>query len=199
MHGLFLHFINRVINPVVLLESEADINRFLATERDFEEKNEFYQTRYEPIGFYYQQMYKKTRVIALFHDKGEYSNELRLFQEAAQALAGRREDLRIGLVTDRALVKAYKAKYGPKWFDEYSLNTMVLQREPGNFAFYDFEQQNIDIRSWINKKSLNKNGDPITRETAFIANDIYQPIVYLYIDRNDPSAKADSKVALDAY
>ena len=48
-------------------------------------------------------MGKRVRVIAFFQDKKEYSNEYKLFKEAAQALS-KRDDLRVGLVTDKDLV-----------------------------------------------------------------------------------------------
>ena len=35
MKGMFLHFINRVINPVVLLKSEVDIDRFINSETEY--------------------------------------------------------------------------------------------------------------------------------------------------------------------
>jgi hypothetical protein len=117
MTGMFLHFINRVVNPLVTLKTEAEIDRFLDSEREYEEAGEFYKNKYEPIGEYYGRMGKRVRVIGFFHDKSEYKNELRMLTDAAQALAGKRDDLRVGLVTDKSLVKAYKARYGPKWFD----------------------------------------------------------------------------------
>jgi hypothetical protein len=71
------------------------------------------------------------RVIGLFYDKSEYKNELRLLKDAAQALAGTRDDLRVAIVTDKEVVKRCKEKFGVRWFDEHSMNTIVLEREPG--------------------------------------------------------------------
>lgn len=140
MLPMFLHFINRVINPVVTLKSQQEIDRFLDSEREYEEKSEFYKAGFEPIGQYYHSMGKRVRVIGFFHDKSEYKNELRLLKEAAQSLSGIRDDLRVGIVTDKALVKRYKESYGVKWFDEYSKNTIVLVREPGTYIYYDLEK-----------------------------------------------------------
>jgi hypothetical protein len=78
MRGLFLHFINRVLNPTIHLKSASDIDRFLDSDTEFKENNEFYKVKYEPIGPYWKEMSKHTRVIGFFHDKKEYKNELRL-------------------------------------------------------------------------------------------------------------------------
>jgi hypothetical protein len=140
MRGMFLGFINRVINPVVYLKTADDIERFLDSSQEFVEKNEFYKHNFEGIGDYYGRMGRRVRAIGFFHDKGEYKNEYRLLHEAAQKLAGKRDDLRVAVVTNQTLVKAYKVKYGHRWFDEFSVNTIVLQREPQVFAYYDLEK-----------------------------------------------------------
>ena len=129
MKGMLLHFINRVINPIVYLRTEQEIDAFLETEQEFDEKNEFYKNKYEGIGDYYYKMGKRVRVVGFFSDKSEYKNEIRLLTEAAQALSAKRDDLRVGLVTNATLVKKYKEKYGPKMFDEFSLNSIVLAKE----------------------------------------------------------------------
>ena len=38
-----------------------------------------------------------------------------------------------------------------------------------NYAFYDVEKDDEDITYWINKMSLKKQGDEISRESAIIA------------------------------
>lgn len=83
MRGMFLAFINRVLNPVITLKSAADIDRFLDTNIEFEEHTEFYKNKFEGIGDYYQRMTRHVRVIGFFNDKAEYKNEYRLLQEAA--------------------------------------------------------------------------------------------------------------------
>jgi len=129
MRGMLLHFINRVINPIVFLKTEQEIDAFLDTDKEYDEKNEFYKNKFEGIGDYYTKMGKRVRVIGFFSDKSEYKNEIRLLTEAAQALAGKRDDLRVGLVTNATLVRKYKERYGPKMFDEFSLNSIVLAKE----------------------------------------------------------------------
>ena len=90
-------------------------------------------------------------------------------------MSGKREDLRVGLVTNSTLVKIYKEKYGVKWFDQHSYNSIVLEREPGLFSFYDLTKESDDITFWINKISLSKNGDQINRESLQIAKSVNQP------------------------
>jgi hypothetical protein len=76
----------------------------------------------------------------------------------------------MGVVTNQTLVKIFKQKYGPRMFDEFALNSIVLTRDSGqNYAFYDVEKDDEDITYWINKMSLKKQGDEISRESAIIA------------------------------
>ena len=164
---MFLHFINRVLNPIVELKSESEVNLFLDMEQEWIENTDFYKNKYEKLGEKYQVLTKHTRVIAFFHDKKEYSNELKLFKKAAQALVGR-DDLRIGLVTKPELVKSIKTTYKVKFFDEYSLNSIVLEREKDTFFYYDVEQSSEDMGYWMNKMSLNKLGEEYTRESYYI-------------------------------
>ena len=86
MRGLFLNFINRVLNPIVSLKSENEINLFLDSDKEYEEENDFFKIKYEQIGDYYKNMGKRVRVIAFFSDKKEYANEFKLFKNAAQRL-----------------------------------------------------------------------------------------------------------------
>lgn len=76
-----------------------------------------------------------------------------------------REDLRIGLVTDPSLVKVFKAKYGPKFFDEYSLNSMIVKRDKNDYSSYNFEDNSEDMVFWINKYSLKKTGEDFNKDT----------------------------------
>lgn len=83
MRNTFLHFINRVLHPTVSLTSLEEIERFIDPEIEFEEGPLFYKNKYEPVGDYYSRMGKRVRVLGLFHDRKEYSNELRLLKQAS--------------------------------------------------------------------------------------------------------------------
>lgn len=80
---------------------------FLDSTKEFDEHSKFYPNKYEPIGDYYDRMEKHVRVIGFFHDKKEYSNEYKLFKEAAQSLV-KRDELRIAVVTNKTLCDKYK-------------------------------------------------------------------------------------------
>ena len=56
---------------------------FLDSDNEYPEENDIYRIKYEPIGDYYHRMGKRVRVIAFFNDKKEYSNDLKLFKNAA--------------------------------------------------------------------------------------------------------------------
>ncbi|CDW87719.1 UNKNOWN [Stylonychia lemnae] len=195
--NLFLHFINRVLYPVLNLKTTEQIDLFLDSAKEYVEHSKFYQNKYEPMGDFYYRMGKRVRVLALFNDKKEYSNEYKLFQKAAQSLV-RRDDLRIAVVTNKTLVQHYKQKFGVKWFDEYSLNTIVLEREPGVYHFYDIEKESDDIAYWINKMSLSKLGDELNRETEVISKMLNEAQGIMFINRGNANYGADSKVAKDA-
>ena len=200
MRGMLLHFINRVINPVVYLKTVNEVEAFFETETEYEEKNEFFKNKFEGIGDYYAKMGKRVRVVGFFSDRNEYKNEIRLLTEAAQALAGKRDDLRVGLVTNKTVVKVFKEKYGHRMFDEYSHNSIVLARD-NQFTYNDIEKESDNLQYWINKMSIKKTSDEINRETSVIVKALNQPVVYLYFNRQslNPSKRADSKVAYDLF
>ena len=67
-------------------------------------------------------------------------------------MSARRDDLRLGLVTDRKIIKKYKQKYGT-WFPEVSYTTMILKRYDGEIFTFDFlnESPMNALSFWINK------------------------------------------------
>jgi hypothetical protein len=44
-----------------------------------------------------------------------------------------------------------------------------LIKEKDNFVYYDLEKESLDIAHWINKASLDKKGELLTREAERIA------------------------------
>jgi hypothetical protein len=86
------------------------LETFLDVDNELFEENDFYQIKYEPQN-YYKQFGKRTRVVGFFRDKKEYTSEFKLFKQSAQELAVR-DDLRVGLVTNKDLIKVAKDKYG---------------------------------------------------------------------------------------
>jgi hypothetical protein len=103
-----LHFINKIINPVVTLTTDAEISQFLALENEFEEKTKFFEKKPVLLGEAYNERKAKTRVIAFVFDKADFNDELKNLRFAGKVSA-KREELRIGIVTDKKLIKKYKA------------------------------------------------------------------------------------------
>ena len=128
--GFFLHTLNRLLYPVVLLRSESGVNRFLQLDQEWQEDTPFYRKGYMPMGDYYGSMKKKTRVIALVSDKKEFRDELKQFEEAAGFLA-MRDDLRIAKLIKADKVMKLKKKYGNRWFGQHSSNSILLVQEDG--------------------------------------------------------------------
>jgi hypothetical protein len=53
----------------------------------------------------------KTRVVCFFYDKDEYKPEIKNLRESARYLS-LRDNLRIGIVDDKRIVKKLKLKHG---------------------------------------------------------------------------------------
>ena len=65
-------------------------------------------------------------MLVFLFDKEEYEAEYRVIRDASRLLS-QRLSVRVGLVTDRKLIRQYKAKWGNLWFsDEANLSTVVL-------------------------------------------------------------------------
>jgi hypothetical protein len=107
------------------------------------------------LGDAYRERKAKTRVIAFVYDKADFNDELKNLRSAGKVSA-KREELRIGMVTDKKLIKKYKAQYGTLWFPEGAYSTVVLKRYDGKTFSHDLLQGNppIGFIFWINKKSL---------------------------------------------
>ena len=83
MKPLFIHFINRVANPLLKLKTEEDVERFLDVTQEFREETEFYKNRYEEFGSYYHRMGKHTRIVAFISEPKEFKVEHKLVKEIA--------------------------------------------------------------------------------------------------------------------
>lgn len=91
-------------------------------------------------------------------------------------------------------------KYGTKFFDEHSLNSIVLEREKGVFVYYNIEDSNQEIPYWINKMSLKKSGDDYNRETTLISKLLFETEALLYVKKENSKhlsdEGADSRIAM---
>lgn len=123
----FLHFMNKIIYPVLELESEDDLLKFLELKNEPRELTKFFSKQKSPLGSIYTTKKAKTRVVAFISDKDDYKQELKYLQHAAR-YSVKREELRIGVVYDNKIIKKYKNKYGNLWFPGGSLTSLILKR-----------------------------------------------------------------------
>ena len=151
-----IHFINRLQHPLLPLESEEAIEKFLDSNQQIEEKTGFLKKEQPDLGVSYESLKHKTRVLVFMFDKDEYQNEMRLIRESGRVLS-QRLSVRIGLVTDHKLIRHYKARRGNLWFnDEVQLSSIVVQRFDKHTVAMDlFNLDNVGtLIHFINKKSL---------------------------------------------
>ena len=106
-----LHLINKLMYPLLELKTEADVDAFLDLSQEPIETTNFFKNKQTNLNMYYSEKLLPTRALALIFSKDEYSEELKFIREAARNSA-RREALRFGIVSDPALVRIYKKKYG---------------------------------------------------------------------------------------
>lgn len=134
-----------------------------------------------PAGLY-QSRRAKTRVIAFIFDKEDFNDELNNLYNAAKSSA-KREELRVGIVTDKKLIKKYRANHGTLWFSEGSYSSIVLKRYDGKVFYHDVLLGNppIGFLHWINRKSI--------RDVEEMSGDLFRvyelckmPIVIAFVD-----------------
>jgi len=92
-----------------------------------------------------------------------------------------RVNLRVGLVTDQKLIKAFKKSTG--WFEnEASFNTIILKRYDGEIFKFDlFNVGNGNAHSWISRKTV-KEVEQMDEELFQVYNDIGLPILLGFVD-----------------
>jgi hypothetical protein len=99
------------------------------------------------------------RAIAFIPSAKEYAEELHQLYKAARQMFPRYE-FRIGLVTKADIAKHFKEKKGPQWFEENTINSLVLLRvSKGEKPDFKVFQYNISRKTqgffqWINDQSL---------------------------------------------
>jgi len=52
-------------------------------------------------------------------------------------MSAKRDELRISIVTDKKIIKKYKANFGTLWFPEGAYSTIVLKRYDGKTFYHD--------------------------------------------------------------
>jgi hypothetical protein len=98
-------------------------------------------------------------------------------------MTAKREEFRVGLVTDKKLIKKYKANHGTLWFPEGAYSSIVLKRYDGKVFYHDILQGNppIGFVHWFNRKSI--------RDVEEMSSDLFRvyemckmPIVIAFVD-----------------
>lgn len=194
-----LHFINRLLHPLVPLRTQEQIELFLDQNTEHPEKTRFFMpTGIELedrllLGETYQNFTFKTRVIIFIFNKGDYDEELEGVKLAARKSANML-NLRIALVTDHRLVKRLKKE--TSWFGDASLNTMILKRYDGELVNLDLLHINLgeNAQTWIWKKSI-KEVEELTPQMFDQINAIGQGVFMCFIDftSKEGTVAADSK------
>ena len=147
---------NKIIHPLLQLDSEEAIEAFLDLKNEPKETTNLLKAKPVYLGRYYDEKQLKTRALVLVFSKDEYSQELAYLREAARNSA-RREALRFGIVSDPAIVRIYKKKYGQHWFgDSVQLNGFIVKRYDGTIFNYNIlEIDNAsNMQFFVNKKSI---------------------------------------------
>lgn len=146
------------------------------------------------LGKIYSDRKTKTRVIAFVYDKKDFTDELKNLRNTGKYSA-KRDELRIAIVTDKKLIKKYKANHGTLWFPEGSYTTVVLNRNDGKTFSHDLLQGNPSngFMFWVNKKSI-RDVEEMNTDTFRIFEMIRQPIVVAFVDLKSQ----DKKVAKDS-
>jgi hypothetical protein len=97
--------------PLLELKTDKEVDAFLDLSHEPIETTNFFKNKLTNLNMYYSEKRLPARALALIFSKDEYSEELNFIREAARNSA-RREALRFGIVSDPALVRIYKKKYG---------------------------------------------------------------------------------------
>jgi hypothetical protein len=203
---LLIHHLNRLLNPVVVLQTEEEVERFLGLEEGSEVKfwHPDYNTTFlrqlgdkipDVTGHWDEQMLK-TRAVCFLYDKQEYIEELNHWRRDSRFLSTR-DNLRMGLVDNQRLVRKLKAgKYGPKLFPPVSMSSLVLRRYDGMIKLHDVNTDDfVSPHFWVNKHSI-KEVEELNTETYRIMELIRQPMFLAFVDFLDPRWQKDSYKAV---
>ena len=104
------------------------------------------------MGDLYKKRYAKTRSIAFIFDKEDYPDEIKNLKESGR-FSAKRDEMRLAMVTDKKIIKMYKAKYGTSWFPDSSYTTVILKRYDGQVFHLDLlnKHPHMTFNFWLNK------------------------------------------------
>ena len=185
-----LHTLNRLIHPTIELSTPQEVETFLDLSKQPNEKTKFFSKVENPpaIGKPFEDSPVKTRVIMFVFEKKDMIQEYKDVKLAGR-FSYKRDDLRIGVVYDRKIIKKYKSQYGNSWFGDAQYNGLVLMRHDGMYFRYNFLEDTYPLSFWINKKSM-KSIEPLSSFTFRLFELVRQPMMIAFVDFESPVKKA---------
>lgn len=172
-------FLNNIINPVIELNTVQEVEDFLDTTKEVDEDNEFLVGTKPHVEHAFFDFFYKNRMIGFFADKDEYAAEYSSFMNYAEKIS-HRNDLRVGLVVNRELIKHFKKVYEGSWFNTHSWNSVVLKRaEKTMFLDLSLLSEHLEVFMLYNTVPLAE--ELSINNTAIIAK-ISTPIMLFFID-----------------
>lgn len=113
----------------------------------------------------------KTRVVVFIYDKDDYKEEYKQLIASARYLTSR-FNLRIGVVSNKSIIKKMKKEMGGNWFSSVAMSSVVLKRYDGRWVNFDLTSGDpINFTWWINKNSL-KPVEELKSSTSFIQDQL---------------------------
>jgi hypothetical protein len=176
-----LHWINRVLNPVVNISSSDEANKFMLPALPFEDKTGLFKQKYIPSNE--SSLLMTTRVLAIIQDKGDYKQEMENFLEACETLSYRK-DLRCGIIHKFETKKQLYNEHKYDWFAEGSSNTIVLIRKDNTIAKYEIESEETEIRVWLTDQSLHPLQE-MNFETEVVMQKVTKPVWVFFVALNE--------------
>lgn len=190
-----LRFVNNIINPVVELHSIEDVENFMDTKKNFPEKNDFLGDTVFNIPEETDH-HLRIRMVGFFSDLEDYSAEYSQFLSLAEKISNR-PDLRVGIVTDKEIVRHFKQIYDGIWFNSHSWNSVVLKRID-KYYFLDLSLLNEHLEVFMVYNTMSFL-DELSNNNNFITSKIATPIALFFIDTSYiiPNYHAQLKFLID--
>lgn len=167
-----------MFNPVVELKTIQEVEDFMDTNKAVEEDNDFLNGLEIKIEPFFEMMFRN-RLIGFFADPEEYETEYKNFHNYAEKISHRNE-LRVGIVTNRELVKHFKSIYEGSWFNVHSWNSIVLKRDEKTM-FLDLSLLNEHLEVFMLYNTIPYVDEIATNNTGLIAK-ISTPLMLFFID-----------------
>ena len=190
-----MRFINNILYPVVEIQTVEDVENFFDTSCNFNEKNDFLGNTLLNIPVETDH-HLRNRMIGFFSDIEEYSAEYSQFLSLAEKISPR-ADLRIGVVTDKQIVRHFKQIYDGIWFNSHSWNSIVLKRID-KYLFLDLSLLNDKLEIFMVYNTVSYV-DELSNNNNVITSKIATPLAVFFIDSTFivPNFHAQLKFLID--